>query len=98
MKKHSRVLRHFPTKTYSTILQTTRPNFFYDFRVRYIEIVCRIVTGTLNFADIEGWNVAETEGWKVADTIFSRDGKLPTQFFREMESCRHFFRVGKLTQ
>ena len=39
------------------------------------------ISGTLNFADIEGWNVAETKGWKVTDTIFRRDGKLPTLFF-----------------
>ena len=36
--------------------------------------------GTLNFADIEGWNVAETKGWKVTDTILTRDVKLPTLF------------------
>ena len=39
-----------------------------------------IQLGTLNLADIEGWNVAETEGWKVANTIFLRDGKLATLF------------------
>ena len=48
-----------------------------------------ISMGTHNFADIKGWNVAEIEGWKVADTIFSRDGKWPTLFFRGMESGRH---------
>ena len=37
---------------------------------------------TLNFADMEVWNVAEIEGWKVADTILSRDGNLPTIFLR----------------
>ena len=41
----------------------------------------RLDRGTLDFADMEDWNVAETEGRKVADTIFSRDGKLPTLFF-----------------
>ena len=39
------------------------------------------VSGTLNFAETEGWNFAEIEGCKVADTIFLRDGKLPTLFF-----------------
>ena len=38
-----------------------------------------VQTGTLNFADIEDWNVAETEGCKVADTFFRRSGKLPTK-------------------
>ena len=33
--------------------------------------------GTLNLADIEGWNVAENEGLKVADTFFLRAVKLP---------------------
>ena len=37
--------------------------------------------GTLNFTDMEVWNVAETDGWKVTDTIFLRDEKLPTLFF-----------------
>ena len=27
---------------------------------------------TLNFADIEGWNIAETEGWKVANNNLNR--------------------------
>ena len=38
--------------------------------------------GTINFADMEGWNVAEIEGWKVADTIFSGVGNWPTFFFQ----------------
>ena len=48
----------------------------------------QFITGTLNFADMEGWNVAETPGWKVADNIFSRNGKLLTLFFRKVESYR----------
>ena len=43
--------------------------------------------GTLNFADMEGWNVAETEDWKEADTIFSKVGKWLTLFCRGMKSC-----------
>ena len=35
---------------------------------------------TLDFADMESWNVAETQDRKVADT-----------FFLGMESCQHFF-------
>ena len=39
--------------------------------------------GTLNFADMEGWNVAETEFWKVVDTIYSRV-RIRRHFFFEV--------------
>ena len=63
--------------------------FFYSEQKHCVDIKSRnVATGTLNFADMEGWNVAESKGWKVADTIFLRDGKLPTLLFQGLESCR----------
>ena len=53
------------------------------FSLKSYAIFLKGFLGTLNFADMEDWNVAETEGRKVADTIFSKDGKLPTIFFSE---------------